>query len=162
MVERTQLDTWLQSARHEVAARSPDPLVKQQLLTRLRERLALNSLSLVQAAAPSAARRRRWTRWIFVMPLAAAALLTVLLGTRLLIEPPESPAATRVATPFFALVGSEALAAARSPIVVTSQVSRAELVDYGLPVDPARVDQPVEAEFLVTRAGVVLAVRFIE
>lgn len=67
-----------------------------------------------------------------------------------------------VRTPFLALVASEAIAAERSALIVSSQVSGAALADYGLPLDPARVDQPIRADFLVSPTGFVLAVRFTE
>ena len=65
-------------------------------------------------------------------------------------------------SPFFSLVAPEAMAAQRSAVLVASQVSGAALADYGLPLDPARVDEPIAAEFLLSPAGVVLAVRFTE
>jgi hypothetical protein len=89
-------------------------------------------------------------------------VLVALVGGNLLAPRPGEHPRPGVATPFIALVGSEALAAARDPIVVPSQVARTTLADYGLPVDPARADEPVGAEFLVSRAGLVLAVRFRE
>ena len=67
-----------------------------------------------------------------------------------------------VRTPFLALVASEAIAAEPSAVIVPSQVSGAALSDYGLPVDPARVDQPIRAEFLLSPTGLILAVRFAE
>ena len=67
-----------------------------------------------------------------------------------------------VRTPFLALVASEAIAAEPSALIVSSQVAGSTLSDYGLPVDPARIDQPVRAEFLLSPTGLVLAVRFAE
>ena len=73
---------------------------------------------------------------------------------------PQSDATVRA--PFLALVASEAIAAEPSAVIVPSQVSGAALSDYGLPVDPARVDQPIRAEFLLSPTGLILAVRFAE
>lgn len=153
---------WLAVARDDVAQRAPDPMVEAQLLTRVRERRALQSVS---AARRTPVRRPAppwWMRLSFGLPVAFAAALIVLLGTRPLAPVGPSAPQRAIATPFIALVGSEALAAEPAPVVVSSQVARPTLADYGLPVDPARADEPVDAEFLVSRSGVVLAVRFKE
>ena len=156
------MNDWLAAARDDAAQRAPDAMVEAQLLSRVRERSALRSVAI---AAPSRTVGRAaswWLRLSFGVPVAIAALLVALVGTRLLL--PASPSAPEraIATPFIALVGGEAIAAERAPVVVSSQVARTALADYGLPVDPARVDEPVGAEFLVSRTGVVLAVRFME
>jgi hypothetical protein len=160
----TRMDDWMDAARDDLAQRAPDAIVEAQLLARVRERGALRS---VEAAVPvrvAPKRRPWWLRLSVGVPLAAAAVFVVLLGTRLLVPPSADPAmaAHEVATPFIALVAGEALAAERAPVVVASQVPRTALADYGLPVDPARADEPVDAEFLMSRTGVVLAVRFRE
>ncbi len=157
------MNEWLAAARDDVARRAPDAMVEAQLAARVRERAALRPIA---AAAGSIAIERpaaRWLRWGFLLPTAIAALLVVLLGTRVLapLGGPDVPA-REVATPFIALVAADALAAERAPVVVSSQVARTALADYGLPVDPARADETVGADFLVSRAGVVLAVRFRE
>ena len=156
------VNDWLEAARHGVAQRAPDAMVETQLLARVRERRALRSVAVLAPDSKARQTTPWWIRWSVGLPVAIAAVLVVLLGTRLL-----SPAAPSVperesATPFIALVGSEALAAERAPVVVSSQVARTALADYGLPVDPARADEPIGAEFLVSRTGVVLAVRFME
>ncbi|MGZ8994136.1 MAG: hypothetical protein ACXW16_08985, partial [Burkholderiaceae bacterium] len=60
-----------------------------------------------------------------------------------------------------ALVASDAMAAAPA-VIVSSQVAAATLSEYGLPMDPARADEVVRAEFLLSPTGLVLAVRFAE
>ncbi|HVE89576.1 MAG TPA: hypothetical protein VNA44_07725 [Burkholderiaceae bacterium] len=158
-----RLDDWLAAARSDLAERTPDVLTEQQLLARVREVRALQSV----AATRIEPRRERdaepWRR-VFdwrVAALAGAAMLAVALTV--LILAPDSPARdATVRTPFLALVASEAIAAAPSAVIVSSQVAGATLSDYGLPVDPARIDQPVRAEFLLSPTGLVLAVRFAE
>ena len=153
---------WLEAARADVARRAPDPMVESQLLGRVRERRALRSMAAVRPVPDRRPRPVRRTWLVIGLPVAFAAVMVVLIATRLLAPVvPDGPAGA-VATPFIALVGHEALAAERAPVVVSSQVDRAVLADYGLPVDPARADEPLAAEFLVSRAGVVLAVRFID
>ena len=161
-----RLDEWLAAARSDVAHRLPDPLLEQHLLARMRERRALQSVAAAQSRrARSATPRRFWrSRWfgepaaLTSTALAAIALLVWIVAS----APEEKKAPLMTATPFFALASADAIAAARSPIVVESSLPRVALADYGLPVDPARADEAVGAEFLLSRAGVVLAVRFKE
>jgi len=155
------MNGWLAAARDDVASRSPDEIVEVQLLARVRERRALQS---IEDNRPVPPRRpvRWWLRLSFGLPVACAAVLLVLLGGRLSAPVPAEAPAREVATPFIALVAREALAAERAPVVVSSKVARTALADYGLPVDPARADESVGAEFLMSRTGVVLAVRFRE
>ena len=167
-MNNAMLNQWLSAGRAGAAQRKPDPLIEQQLLALVRERGALRSVAAARPVAVEPSARARdesawWKRLSFGVPVALAAGVVALLGARLL-QPVEAPApvAESHATPFFALVASEAIAAERAPVVVTSQVSRTALADYGLPIDPARIDEPVGAEFLVSRGGVVLAVRFRE
>lgn len=156
------VNDWLEAARQDAAQRAPDAMVETQLLARIRERSALRSVA-VLAPASKARRSAPWRlRLTLGLPVAFAALLVVLLGTRLLVQPVPPAPERGIATPFIALVGSDALAAERAPVVVASQVARTALADYGLPVDPARADEPVGAEFLMSRTGIVLAVRFME
>lgn len=150
---------WLEAARAEAARRAPDPMVESQLLARVRERGALRSIAAARPA-PVRAAARPWWRPSFALPVAFAGVAALIIGVRLLAPTPSAVNAREVATPFIALVGADALVAERSPVVVTSQVARTALADYGLPVDPARADEPVDAEFLVSASGVVLAVRF--
>jgi hypothetical protein len=156
------VNDWLDAARHDVAQRAPDAMVETQLLARVRERSALRSVAMLAPARKARQITPWWIRLLVGLPVAIAAVLVVLLGTRPLAPAAPSVPEGEVATPFIALVGSEALAAERAPVVVSSQVARTALADYGLPVDPARVDEPVGAEFLVSRTGIVLAVRFME
>lgn len=161
MTRDTGLDSWLAAARDAAAQRAPDPLVEQQLLARVRERRALQSVAVARQPLPVPATDIPWwRRWTLGVPVALAAVLALLLIATPLA--PVAPAATAASTPFFALAGIDAIAAETAPTVVSSRVPRTALADYGLPVDPARVDEPVNAEFLMSRAGVVLAVRFRE
>lgn len=161
MTRDNQLDSWLAAARDDSARRAPDPISEQQLLARVRERRALQNVAVVrQPAVRRPAGTPWWQRWTLGIPVALATALAVLLIATPIA--PVAPAATAAATPFFALAGIDAIAAESAPMVVSSRMPRTALADYGLPVDPARVDEPVNAEFLMSRAGVVLAVRFRE
>jgi hypothetical protein len=164
MNEMDRLNEWLALARSDVGRRLPDPLVEQRLLDRVRERRALQSVAAARLPRVRPALHRVRPRFWFGVPavLASAALAGVALLVWTFSPPVETTEPRLAATPFFALVGADAIAAERSPIVVESTLPRVTLADYGLPVDPARVDEAVGAEFLLSRAGVVLAVRFKE
>jgi len=159
-----RMDEWLAVARSDVAHRQPDPLVEQRLLDRMRERRALPSVAAAQPPRVRPAPHRDRPRFWFGVPtaLASAALAGVALLAWVFSLPVETIEPRLAATPFFAVVSADAIAAERSPIVVESTLPRVTLADYGLPVDPARVDEAVGAELLLSRAGVVLAVRFKE
>ncbi len=166
-MDHDKLDAWLTAARSDLAGRQPDLLAEQQLLARVREMRALQSVAATRIV--TAPRRDRgtgfWRRpfnWR-AAALAGAALLAItvtVVGLAPDAPPRDSTAAVR--TPFLALVASEAIAAERAAVIVPSQVAASSLSDYGLPVDPARIDQTVRAEFLVSPTGLVLAVRFAE
>ena len=156
MEHGSRLDDWLAAARSELAECSePDLLAEQQLLARFRETRALQS---VAAARIDTLPRRdhRTGFWHRLFSWRAASLA----GAALAPSQPQSDATVR--TPFLALVASDAIAAEPSAVIVPSQVSGAAISDYGLPVDPARVDQPIRAEFLLSPTGLILAVRFAE
>ena len=94
---------------------------------------------------------------------ALAGSLTLAVAISVLVLLPNAPPRdATVRTPFLALVTSEAIAAEPSALIVSSEVAGSTLSDYGLPVDPARIDQPVRAEFLLSPTGLLLAVRFAE
>ena len=89
--------------------------------------------------------------------------MAIVLGFLVLMAAPEGlDSSTSMRRPFLALVTSEAIAAEPSAVIVASQVPSATLVEYGLPLDPARADRLIGAEFLMSPTGTVLAVRFTE
>jgi hypothetical protein len=163
MTADSKFAAWFAAARADAATRAVDPMLEQRLLDRVRELRALKSIAAARPAVHTAAVDIPWwRRWTLVVPVALAGVLLMLSFARPPAAVDTERAAAPAATPFFALAGIEAIAAERAPLVVSSHVPRTALVDYGLPVDPGRADEPVEAEFLLSRAGVVLAVRFRE
>ena len=58
MEQNERLDDWLAAARAELAVRQPDQLAEQQLLARVREMRALQSVAATRIAASRAADRR--------------------------------------------------------------------------------------------------------
>lgn len=168
MEHNVRLEDWLVAARSDLAERQPDLLAEQQLLARVREMRALQSVAATRIdVLPRRARRDRRTgfgrRLLGWRAAAFAVVATLAVAFGVVILAPTTPARdATVRTPFLALVASEAIAAEPSAVIVSSQVAGATLSDYGLPVDPARIDQPVRAEFLLAPTGLVLAVRFAE
>lgn len=169
MEHRTRLDDWFAAARDDLSARMPDPMQEQQLLSRMREVRALQSVAEARLEPPVEPDTRRTPRVSAVRPSlrwfgpVLASALAIMLGLAVLMLVPEgSDSSGSVRRPFLALVTSEAIAAEPSAVIVSSQVSSATLADYGLPLDPARADRLIGAEFLMSPTGTVLAVRFTE
>jgi hypothetical protein len=160
------LDHWLAAARDELARREPPPWSEGELRARIDERLALQAVAdsppaLQPRAQPRAASaKRRLLVWLGAPAMAAGAFALLLVAATLL-HSGVGPAALPPA-PFIALTSIDAIAAEPGKVVVPARVPRAQLADYGLPVDPARADVPAQAEFLLSARGVVLAVRFVE
>jgi hypothetical protein len=164
MEPNRRLDDWLAAARADLSERQPDQLAEQQLLTRVREMRALQAVAATRIAAPSAdSAPRPWRRVFGRRAAALAAAMTLVVALSVIVLLPNRPVhEATVRTPFLALVASEAIAAEPSAVIVASEVPGSALSDYGLPVDPARIDQPVRAEFLLSPTGLLLAVRFAE
>jgi hypothetical protein len=120
----------------------------------------------IAAAGNRPARRapspQQWVLW----PLALAASIAVLsLTVRAMLAPPDpayaEPAAS-VRPTFTPVVPIAEIQRTADAVVVPARVPRMTLAQYGLPVDPARADDPVDTELLVRRDGALLAYRFVE
>ncbi len=154
------LEPWFEAARADLAARHAPPWIESALRARAEERQLLRSLR--QAAdrtRPPAQPAGRGLWWLGV-PVVAAAALLLAIGLPALTAPP-APSDPSAAA-FMALAPLDEIAAERSAVLVPGIVPRAQLAEYGLPVDPARADQPAHAEFLLSPRGAVLAVRFVQ
>jgi anti-sigma-K factor RskA len=165
MEHGSRLDDWLAAARSELAGCGAlDMLAEQQLLARIRETRALQSVAATRIGTlPRDHRTGFWRRPFSWRAAALAGAATIAIAISVVVLAPQAPQNdATVRTPFLALVASEAIAAEPSAVIVSSQLSGAALSDYGLPVDPARVDQPIRAEFLLSPTGLILAVRFAE
>lgn len=151
------IDAWLAAARVDLARRGPPAWVEAQLLARAEEQRLLRSLRRIEGPPRRVRPGRRWLGWL-ALPVAAMAALLLVVAVAV----PTGPDAEPSRASFIALAPIEQIAAERGAVLVPGQVPRAQLADYGLPVDPARADEPARADFLLSSRGVVLAVRFVQ
>lgn len=112
-------------------------------------------------APRNGARSDRWLAW----PLALAASIAVLsFIVRSL--PPEAvvaePAVVQASSDeFLPVVPMAEIERAGEALVVPARLPRTTLAQLGLPINPARAADAIDAELLVRRDGSVLAVRFV-
>jgi hypothetical protein len=111
-------------------------------------------------APRTAMRGDRWLVW----PLALAASIAVLsFVVRSL--PPEAvvapPAVRTGGDEFLPVVPIADIERAGDALVVPARLPRTTLAQLGLPINPARAADAIDAELLVRRDGSVLAVRFV-
>ena len=103
----------------------------------------------------------RWLAW----PLALAATIAVLSFVVRSVPPsavmPEPTAVVSDADAFLPVVPLADIARAGDTLVVPARVPRTMLAALGLPIDPARAADAIDAELLVRADGSVLAVRFV-
>ena len=164
-MEDDRLDHRLFALKRELAALRPPPEVERGLAAAIAE--AEHALRRSRASNLEARRlgwivSQRWLAW----PVALAAALGLITWTLRAPSPDETAAArvaaARVATDFIPVVPVTDIARTRGAYVVSTQVPRTMLAEFGLPVSPARAGEPVAGELLVRGDGTVLAVRFLE
>ena len=130
MEHGSRLDDWLAAARSELAeCGEPDLLAEQQLLARVRETRALQSVAATRIGTlPRRDHRTGFWHRLFswrAAALAGAAMLAIAISA-LVLAPNQPQSDATVRTPFLALVASEAIAAEPSAVIVSSQVSGAD------------------------------------
>jgi len=171
-----RLSDVLRRASEELAGHVPPAAVQAAVLARLPLRTqAASQVSLATGSAASrGGRASRWAPWATAM-LCGALLLA---STALLWRPPGSGAepghgradpgwAAQTETLGFLpaasaerWLGSGAVGARPSPAwVVSAELPRERLVEFGLPFDPSRAADTVRAELLLRGNGEVMAVR---
>jgi hypothetical protein len=113
-------------------------------------------------AATHPRRTRRIEPWL-AWPLALAASVFAL--SFVVRQAPPATIAPGVdprdAAAFLPLAADDDIASASDAYVLAARLPRPSLGQLGLPVNPARIDQPVDAELLVRPDGTVLAFRFV-
>ena len=148
----SELDRGLAALKGAVAAASPPPET---------DRAVAAAIARAQRRPrPTGARSNRW----LAFPLALAASIAVLsFVVRSL--PPEAvvaePAAAFGGDEFMPVVPLADIEHAGETLVVPARLPRTTLAQLGLPINPARAADTIDAELLVRRDGSVLAVRFI-
>jgi len=159
------LDGRLSALKRELATLRPPLEVERGLAAAITEAARASrtsSASKVKPERSAPASRQRWLAW----PLALAAALGLVTWTLRAPSPdeiaPPQAAPASVATDFIPVVPVADIAQTRGAYVVSTQVPRTMLADFGLPVSPARAAEPVTGELLVRGDGTVLAVRFLE
>lgn len=177
------LRAWLDAARDDLGAREPPVWLQFQLRERLAERAALSAVRGARESPAADAKvagatwrgavmrwrpgaPRRWLARAAVATTGVALVIGLAVLTPMRSQSVRGDAAVVQAqgelAPFIALASLDAIAAESGATVVPARLPRTSLVDFGLPVDPARADVPLIAEFLMSPRGVVLAVRFVE
>ena len=128
----------------------------------------------IAAAIASAKKRRRraamparaWERWL-AWPIAlAASIFAISFVVRQAQEATVSPALAadalqRVSEAFVPMVAQDVIDRAGDAYLVSARLPRTALAEMGLPVNPERIGEAVDAELLVRPDGAVLALRFV-
>jgi len=156
----------------------PDPLLDARLAA-LRESLAdarppasvdRAVATAVHKAARRAARGPRspdaWIAWPVALAASIAAIAFVLRAMPPRPAPGSDAESAQSAAPanasFMPLVPVAELERAGDALVVPARLSRMSLAQFGLPVNPARAADAIDAELLVRADGAVLALRFVQ
>lgn len=112
-------------------------------------------------AGPVRAYARRWRIWA---PVAVAAM--VVLAVALQYKgpaplPAPSEGVAEVTTPYYPIEYDTDLDALEGAPVVRVELPRTVLVSFGLPMNPERVAEPVQADLVLDRDGIARAIRFV-
>jgi hypothetical protein len=146
------LDQALRDLNAELARVAPPPHVDQAIAA---------AIARAQRPRTPGTWPRMFERWLLWPVALAASIAAISFVVRE--APPDAvmPAAHVADRAFLPLASSDEIAQAADAYVVPTQLPRPALAQLGLPVDPARADQPVDAELLVRPDGAVLAFRFV-
>lgn len=148
----SELDRRLDALKDAVASELPPPAT---------DRAIAAAVERAKRAPRNGARGDRWLAW----PLALAASIAVLsFIVRSL--PPEAVVAEPAVVQgsgdeFLPVVPMAEIERAGDALVVPARLPRTTLAQLGLPINPARAADAIDAELLVRRDGSVLAVRFV-
>lgn len=151
--QNCELDAMLTTLRAEAQTWAPPAKVDAAIATAVKDR---------DARSRRARLRDHWIAW----PLALAASLAIVAVAMRTLSPQaalEEPAPTVSLRPTFTpVVPIAQIRETADAVIVPARVPRMTLAQYGLPLDPAHADDPVDAELLVRRDGALLAYRFAE
>ena len=114
---------------------------------------------------PRRASSRSWIAW----PIALAASIAMIAFAIRQLPPQagdadarDSAASNAARAKFMPLVPVAEIERAGDALLVPARVPRSTIAEFGLPIDPARAGDPVDAELLLRRDGALLAVRFLD
>lgn len=153
-MQPSDLDRQLAALKESVAGAVPPPAT---------DRAVAAAIAHAKRTSARASRSRPGDRWL-AWPLALAASIAVLsFVVRSL--PPEAvtaePAVRSSGDEFLPVVPIADIERAGDALVVPARLPRTTLAQLGLPINPARAADTIDAELLVRRDGSVLAVRFV-
>lgn len=125
------------------------------------DRAVAAAVDRAKLAPRSGARGDRWLAWPLALAASIAALSFIVRSL-----PPEAvvaePAVAQASgDEFLPVVPIAEIERAGDALVVPARLPRTTLAQLGLPIDPARAADAIDAELLVRRDGSVLAVRFV-
>lgn len=153
-MQPSELDRQLAILKESVADAVPPPATDRAIAA------AIAHAKRASARPTRTSASDRWLAW----PLALAASIAVLsFVVRSL--PPEAvtaePAVRSSGDEFLPVVPIADIERASDALVVPARLPRTTLAQLGLPINPARAADTIDAELLVRRDGSVLAVRFV-
>ena len=114
-----------------------------------------------RAGARRAAGRHGWIAWPLALAATIAGISFAVRSGGPLSGPAEEPLPAAGRAAFTPLVPIAEIEDSGDAVVVPARVPRMTLAQFGMPVDPARADDAVDAELLVRRDGALLAYRFV-
>jgi hypothetical protein len=149
------LDDSLRELSHALASAAPPDRVDRGVAQ------AIGRAARRRAPADGGRMFDRWLLWPVALAasiLAISAIVRQVPPSALAPTPDPDAAESRA---FLPLASDEEIGRSADAVVVATRLPRVALAQMGLPVDPARADQSVEAELLVRPDGAVLAFRFV-
>lgn len=165
MTNPPKSDAW-QAARTRYRGCEPPQSLEAALLAQFDQRQVTTGFERDAAASQPAAVGRRGSRR-FHWPLAIArpawmaGIASVLAASISVLWWHFASMSNETTTPFMLVSESSGKEMDVSQLVRVD-VSREAMLDFGIPVPPQRLQEPVRAEVLLGREGNVLAVRFVE
>jgi len=115
-------------------------------------------------ARPAALRSamHHWIAWPLALAASVAIVAIALRGLSMHPRDDELTSTEPLRRTFTPIVPMAEIQQTADAVVVPARVPGMTLAQYGLPLDPARASEPVNAELLVRRDGAVLAYRYVE
>jgi hypothetical protein len=146
-----ELDARMARLRAEAASWTPPARVDNAIATAAR-----------RSQAPLRRALHHWIAWPLALAASVAMVAIALRGLSVHVPDDEVTSSVPLRPSFTPIVPMAEIQQTADAVVVPARVPRMTLAQYGLPLDPARASEPVNAELLVRRDGAVLAYRYVE